>query len=183
MAFRQKKANLHRKYNQDYQRFSKLNLAPGRKIFLTGVTVTKKKGLGKFNVGVYWKRKYKGKQEKQPWFILTNLNSLSEVDQVYRARAGIEAMFKDCKTGGYNLEGSTKANTQPLTSLLLLIAIAYTSTALFGKFFPQNQTEKYIARLQEKPRNNKIHSNYLLELYGIIWNSQKEHDYYYFYFQ
>ena len=38
---------------------------------------------------------------------------------------GIEAMFKDCKTGGYNLEGS-QANTQRLTNLVLLIAIAYT---------------------------------------------------------
>lgn len=28
---------------------------------------------------------------------------------------GVEAMFKDCKTGGYNLEGS-KANVQGLTN-------------------------------------------------------------------
>lgn len=99
-----------------------------------------------FNVGAYWKRKYKGKQQKEPWFILTNLDSLSEVLKVYRARAGIEAMFKDCKTGGYclgarslapyegagshrNLEGS-KANNKRLTSLILLIAIAYTATSL-----------------------------------------------------
>ena len=34
-------------------------------------------------------------------------------------------MFKDCKTGGYNLEG-TKANSHRLTNLILLIAIAYT---------------------------------------------------------
>ena len=35
---------------------------------------------------------------------------------------GIEAMFKDCKSGGYNLEGS-RASTQRLTNLVLLIAI------------------------------------------------------------
>jgi hypothetical protein len=29
---------------------------------------------------------------------------------------GIEAMFKDCKSGGYNLEGS-RANNQRLTNL------------------------------------------------------------------
>ena len=33
---------------------------------------------------------------------------------------GVEAMFKDCKTGEYNLEGS-KANVQGLTNLVLLI--------------------------------------------------------------
>jgi hypothetical protein len=42
---------------------------------------------------------------------------------------GIEAMFKDCKTGGYNLEG-TKANNHRLTNLILLIAIAYTMSAI-----------------------------------------------------
>ena len=33
---------------------------------------------------------------------------------------GIETMFKDCKTGGYNLEGS-QANVQGLTNLILLL--------------------------------------------------------------
>ena len=37
---------------------------------------------------------------------------------------GIEAMFKDCKTGGYNLEQS-KAKEQRFMSLVLLIFIAY----------------------------------------------------------
>ena len=76
------------------------------KLFLTGVNVTKEKGFGSFNLAGYWKRKYQGKQEKEPWFILTNLDSLEDVLKVYRARTGIEAMFKDCQTGGYNLEGS-----------------------------------------------------------------------------
>ena len=49
-----------------------------------------------------------------------------EVLKIYRSRMGIEAMFKDCKTGRYNLEGSG-ANTQRLTNLILLIAIAYTA--------------------------------------------------------
>ena len=31
---------------------------------------------------------------------------------------GIEAMFKDCKTGGYNLEGS-QANVERLNNLIL----------------------------------------------------------------
>ena len=36
---------------------------------------------------------------------------------------GIEAMFKDYKTGGYNLE-SAKANEIRLNNLILLIAIS-----------------------------------------------------------
>ena len=47
--------------------------------------------------------------------MLTNIESLDEVLKIYRSRMGVEAMFKDCKTGGYNLEGS-KANVQGLTN-------------------------------------------------------------------
>ncbi len=43
-------------------------------------------------------------------------------------------MFRDYKSGGYNLEGS-KANILRLTNLILLIAIAYTSASLKGKSF------------------------------------------------
>jgi hypothetical protein len=48
---------------------------------------------------------------------LTNIESLDEVIKIYRSRMGIDTMFKDCKTGGYNLEGS-KANVQRLTNLI-----------------------------------------------------------------
>ncbi len=41
----------------------------------------------------------------------------------------IEAMFKHCKTGGYNLEKS-HANNERLKSLILLIALAYTCAVL-----------------------------------------------------
>jgi hypothetical protein len=138
------------------------------KIFLTYLSVTKNKGFGRFNVGVYWKRKYKGKQEEQPWIILTNLSTIEDVLKVYKARSGIEAMFKDCKTGGYNLEGS-KANTRRLTSLILLIAIAYISTSLKGKIFRQTHQAKYLARLTENSRRDKRHSNFWIGLYGELW--------------
>jgi hypothetical protein len=55
---------------------------------------------------IYWKRKYKGKQEQAPWYLLTNFPDCETAVKIYGKRFGIEAMFKDCKTGGYNLEGS-----------------------------------------------------------------------------
>jgi hypothetical protein len=66
---------------------------------------TQKKGFSRFNLAVYWNKKYRGKQEDEPWYLLTNLSSLKSASGVYSKRYGIEAMFKDCKTGGYNLEG------------------------------------------------------------------------------
>ncbi len=91
-AFRQKQ-NTHLKCEKtSYQKFRDLGLIPGTKLFFSGVEITKNKGFGVFNLAAYWKRKYQGKQEKEPWYILTNLESLSEVLKVYAARSGIEAM-------------------------------------------------------------------------------------------
>ena len=80
-----------------------------------------------------------------------NLGSLEETLAAYKARSGIEAMFKDCKSGGYNLEGS-KASVECLTRLVLLIAISYTLTALQGLKIKQLGQQKYINRLQELGR-------------------------------
>ena len=81
---------------------------------------------------------------------------------------GIEAMFKDCKTGGYNLEGS-RANTQRLTNLILLIALAYTTSIIRGKSIKNSGFQKYIARLNEAKRNSRRHSNFWVGLYGHLW--------------
>ncbi|NEO75230.1 hypothetical protein [Moorena sp. SIO4G3] len=56
-------------------------------------------------------------------------------------------MFKDCKSGGYNLEGS-KASVERLTRLVLLIAISYTTAALQWVNIKQLGQQKYINRLQ-----------------------------------
>ncbi len=40
-------------------------------------------------------------------------------------------MFKDCKTGGYNLE-CTRVNQRRLLATILLITIAYTIATLQG---------------------------------------------------
>ena len=50
---------------------------------------------------------------------------------------GIEAMFKDCKTGWDNLEVS-QANVQGLTNLILLIAIADTTSCYWGKLIKKS---------------------------------------------
>jgi hypothetical protein len=57
-----------------------------------------------FDVACKWKRNYQGWTVDEAWFILTNLGSLPEAIAAYKQRMGIEEMFRDCKTGGYNLE-------------------------------------------------------------------------------
>jgi len=145
-----------------------LGIKPGTKIFFSNLKITKKKGFGNFNLAAYWKRKYKKNYEEEPWYLLTNLDDLEKVIKVYSTRYGIEALFKDCKTGGYNLEGS-KANKKRLTNLILLIALSYTMLALRGKNFKNKGLQKYIARLKENKRTTRRHSDHWVGMYGEMW--------------
>lgn len=167
-ALRQKQGNYIKMKGQKYQKLSELGLAPGMKLFLTEVKFTKKKGFGQFSLAAYWKRKYRGQGPDEGWYILTNLNSLSAALKVYQARSGIEAMFKDCKSGGYNLEDS-KASVERLTSLVLLIALAYTCAGLQGQVIKSKGQQKYIGRLKELNRLQRRHSNFWIGLYGQMW--------------
>lgn len=167
-ALRLKQGSYIKLRGQDYQKLNELGLVPGMKLFLTGVKVTQKKGFGQFSVAAYWKRKYRGKSPDEGWYILTNLNSLDAALKAYKARSGIEAMFKDCKSGGYNLEDS-KASVERLTKLVLLIAIAYTCAGLQGQLIKSSGQQKYISRLKELKRMTRRHSNFWVGLYGQMW--------------
>jgi hypothetical protein len=100
--------------------------------------------------------------------LLTNLPDLNTALKIYAQRFGIEAMFKDCKTGGYNLEAS-QANPDRLLRLILLIALAMTSAWLHGQRTKFQHQESYICRSQEQNRTQKRHSNFWIGLYGQNW--------------
>jgi len=53
-----------------------------------------------------WKKNYRNQTTKGSWYILTNLGSLTVAIQSSKRRMEIEEMFRDCKSGGYNLEGT-----------------------------------------------------------------------------
>lgn len=167
-VLRQKKDTYIQLKGQSYQRLDNLAIVPGVKRFLTGVKVRKVKGFGQGSVGIYWKRKYRGKMEDEPWYLLTNLPNLAEAVKAYQKRVGIEAMFKDCKSGGYNLEGS-KASTDRLTRLVLLIALAYTFSTFKGQAIRQQGQQEYISRLRKVKQTLTKNSHFWLGLYGDIW--------------
>jgi hypothetical protein len=52
---------------------------------------------------------------------------------IYNQRYRIEATFKDCKTGGYNLE-RCQASADKLIALIILIALAMTAAWLPNEF-------------------------------------------------
>ena len=60
-------------------------------------------------------------------------------------------MFKDCKTGGYNLE-NCHACKERLKSLVLLIAITYSCAILRGHQIKRMGVHKYVGRIQKGER-------------------------------
>jgi hypothetical protein len=144
-VLRPKKDTNFRLRRRKFNSLSSVQIAPGQRIFFSEINITQKKGFGRFNLAVYWRRKYKNKQEKDPWYLLTNLGDLETAVKAYKQRWGIEAMFKDCKTGGYNLENS-QASQDKLVRLVLLIAIAMTTAWLQGKKTSILRKSPYICR-------------------------------------
>lgn len=166
-VLRQKKGQKMQASGQKQQSLSSLQIQPGDSEFFQKVTMGKQ-GFGQFCLAVKWKRKYRNKVEPEPWYLLTNLPDYSSAIAAYRKRMGIEAMFKDCKTGGYHLEGS-KASVQRLTSLVLLIAIAYTFSTLKGQSILNQGQKEYMNRLRNVKHVVTNNSNFWLGLYGSLW--------------
>ena len=77
-------------------------------------------------------------------------------------------MFKDCKSGGYNLEDCHAIETR-LSVIVLLIAIAYTSAIIQGIDVRTSKVERYICRPKEQLRIQRRHSNFWIGLYGQSW--------------
>ena len=115
--------------------------------FYMGIRCNKADALGRFNIAVYWKRKYRNNGLKQPWYILTNLPTFKQTLEVYRCRWGIEQFFKDCKTGGYNLEDA-KVNETRFLALVLLIVIAYSLGTIQGQQMQILSIETYAGHIK-----------------------------------
>ena len=166
-CLRLKKTNFVEKEAGIWTELSELGLHEGTSIFLEGVKVTKTKNIKGFNVACKWKRKVSGFSQKEGWFILTDLTLKLAIER-YRQRFDIEEMFRDFKTGGYNLE-STKVSGERLIALLLLISLAYLSATIEGQLIKQKGIQKYVGRVKETGRTERRHSCFYVGLYGHTW--------------
>ncbi len=128
--------------------------------------MTKTKGFTGANIAAKWKGKYRGWTAEEGWFILTNLDNLDEALKSYQKRFGIEEMFRDFKSGGYNLE-DTQLTDKRLMSLILLITLAYAQATLSGEIIKEQGLAKYVGRVKEKGRTQRRHSHFYLGLHAI----------------
>ena len=145
-----------------------LELQPGMSCYFQGVKVTKTKGFAGFNLAAKYKKRYRDKTSKEPWYILTNLDSLAAAADAYAKRMGIEEMFRDFKLGGYNLE-ATHVNNERLIATIILISFAYSLSTFAGQTIKQKGVAKYVSRPTETNRAYQRHSNFAIGLHGQNW--------------
>jgi hypothetical protein len=147
---------------------NQLGLAPGMTLFFEGVKITKTHGFGGWSLAAYWRRQYRKRQAKEGWFVLTNLSNFKEAMQAYRQRMGIEEMFRDCKSGGYQLEETGLQDTR-LIALLLVMTLAYGAATFEGKKLRQLHLDKYVARSKDAACAPLRHSHFYVGLYAYAW--------------
>ncbi|MEG4275867.1 MULTISPECIES: hypothetical protein [unclassified Microcoleus] len=121
-----------------------------------------------FDVACKWKRNYGAWRVDEAWFILTNLGSLPAAIDAYKQRMGIEQMFRDCKTGGYDLEGTSLKGNR-LINIILLVALAYSSAIFEGTELRKKQIEKYVCRRQEPQKRYRRRSTFGVGLDAEKW--------------
>ncbi len=167
-ALRQKKSAYIQANTEDYQSLKTMGFAPADKGFWENVYCGKRDQLGPFNLAFYWKRQYRGQGGKDPWFILTSLPTLKLALALYRCRWGIEMMFKDCKSGGYNLE-NTKVKEVRFLALMLVMTMAYALATCAGACLKKWRVAHYSSRRMEHHRRRPRHSDFGIGLYGYLW--------------
>ena len=157
----------------EFERLDELPQFEGIACFEVQVQVTQQQGFGRFNLVTRWKRVYRQAKANQVWYLLTNLDCLEAALDSYAKRFSIEPMFKDFKTGGYNLE-TCRATGQRFQALVLLVAIAYTLTTEQGKRIRRKHIQHYVGRVSESTRPQKRHSDFWIGLYGQLWISSMD---------
>ena len=154
--------------NLVWQRLDELGIVPGTSLYFQGIRVRKSQPATGFDIACKWKKNYRGLTVDEAWFILTDLGSLPVAIDAYKQRMGIEEMFRDCKTGGYNLEG-TSLKENRLINIILLVTLAYSSAVFQGTEIQKKQVQKYVSRQKEPSKKYRRRSIFGVGLDGEQW--------------
>jgi hypothetical protein len=154
-----------------WQRLDELGIVPGTSLYVQGKRVRKTRPATGFELACKWKRNYGKYQVKEAWFILTDLGSLPAAINAYKQRMGIEEMFRDCKKGGYDLEGTSLKGNR-LINMILLMTLAYSSAIFQGTELRKKQVQKYVSRRKEPKKKYRRRSTF-----GVGVDAEKWVDY------
>jgi hypothetical protein len=150
------------------QQLNELGIVLGNSLDFQGKKLRKTRPATGFDVACKWKINYRGWKVDEAWFILTDLGSLPAAINAYEERMGIEEMFRDCKTGGYDIEG-TSLKGKRLINIILLMTLAYSSAILEDNEIRKKQVGKYVCRRQEPQKRYRRRSTFGVGLDGEKW--------------
>ena len=85
--------------------------------------------------------------------------SLGAALHAYKQRMGIEEMFRNCKTGGYDIEGTSLKGNR-LINMILLMRLAYLEAIFQGTELKKKQVEKYVSRRKEPKKKYRRRSTF-----------------------
>ena len=151
-----------------WQRLDELGIIPGTSLYFQGKRVRKTQPATGFDVACKCQRNYGGWKVDEAWFILTDLGSLPAAINAYKQRMGIEEMFRDCKTVGYDLEG-TNLKGDRLINMILLMTLAYTWAIFQGTELKKKQVQKYVSRRKEPKKRYRRRSTFGVGLDAEKW--------------
>ena len=77
-------------------------------------------------------------------------------------------MFRECKTGGYDL-GGTSLKGDRLINMILLMTLAYRSGIFQGTEMRKKQVYKYVSRRKEPKKRYRRRSTFGVGLDGEKW--------------
>ena len=77
-------------------------------------------------------------------------------------------MFRDCKKGGYDLEGTSLKGNR-LINMILLMTLAYSSGIFQGTEIRKKQVQKYVYRRKQPKKRYRRRSTFGVGLDGEKW--------------
>lgn|SRR5579871_1085156 len=111
-----------------WQRLDKFPLKRGMSVWLGHVVLTRASPYPT-NLVLHWQR-----DQKEPWFLATNLLCPQPTVKLYRLRMWIEEMFGDLKKHGFDLESSHLDHFLRLSRLTLTVCLLYVWLVALGQY-------------------------------------------------
>ena len=135
----------------EYFKAGKIGVGAESTFFIEAVKFTKKR-FGPVNLLIWHDRKH-----KEPIILISNLDYVPDIKQLYKKRFKIEPFFRDQKSKGFNIQKSGLGNPERIAKLLIASCLAYVLCVLGGlkalnsKFYDiiaeQNQKELSLFQL------------------------------------
>jgi hypothetical protein len=124
----------------DWFTFAEVGVERGRRIALPGVLFTQQ-AYGPVLAIAWWEARC-----KEPIYLVTNLDLVTEACRWYRKRFQIETFFSDQKSRGFNLHKSHISNPSRLARLLIAACLAYIWIVYLGVIAKRDDWVKVIHR-------------------------------------